>query len=866
MKMLIDTCAGAGKDCWEILTRFLPEEAAEVRSANAKCAEVKSASANSAGVKSAEVKSANAKSSGTKSADVKCLQIELKEMDGTPVRKKCFFLENGAGTCRMEIKGVRPWSPLKPYRYRVVVSQITGESAGRQGQISDVSGQISESCGQEGREEIISACIGFRNIKKSGSEIFWNGEKVRLKGICYREKPGTDIEVQRRDLIFFKKAGINYIRSIYGPFSQGMLELCDELGFWTEDTAPLYGIGDTMPATQNSPVHLEEQYMGPFRKMVEESFSHVSILLWSLGHDCVWGSNFRQMYRYIKSVDGQRLVNFHLPMTIPEEEPAMDVWSVHYIDWRQAMDEHFDQMVIFHTPGAHNEIGYATGRAEGCQMPVLHDIYAPIPCHNLEQIERDPGIREFWGESLKRFCTRMDACPGCLGGAVLAAVDEDGEALDGQGHPIGELTDLKWGILDAGHNPKPEYHHVRMAYQEKRPFVKRELPGYMEVSNGRFTYLFSRETCLLEKALADGAEVLTGGPYLQATRLKLEPWEGKGTEILIMADGNALAVLRGCYGRVCEVTFTLTLYPDGKIKTEYEIDKLAAFMPHTVKAGIGLDPGGLDERGVAYRTAAGMDELSWIRKGLWDWYPKEHIGAESGRADINMQEAFRSMKHHILNATLVRQADGARVQAVSDGSHSVRLEAWPDECMVVNDRDERISYQGQWQHMDDGCGNFRDTETLSRYKGDSYTFTFTGTGIAVYGPTDILYGKSRFFLDGELAGEEVSQYPKAAEFPVMSQGYEKRYRVCLFHISELEDGEHTLRAEVLGEKEKAAQDTYVSLDHMIVESPRYPLSQRLIINNDFNYTRLVQGNYMRDKVELKAGIKDGCMICIGRES
>ena len=49
----------------------------------------------------------------------------------------------------------------------------------------------------------------------------------------------------RRDLELFKAAHVNFIRSIYYPFSEKMLELCDEMGFWVENTAPFYELGQT---------------------------------------------------------------------------------------------------------------------------------------------------------------------------------------------------------------------------------------------------------------------------------------------------------------------------------------------------------------------------------------------------------------------------------------------------------------------------------------------------------------------------------------------------------------------------------------------------------------------------------------------
>ena len=860
MKIFINTDAGNGSDTWQLLVHWVMTEeeltCTEGGQSEPECGLPEDGQPEPEGSLSECGQTGTERGlpePGRTGNSIGFMQVRIEEAgtgeDGTGAQalsRADFLLSGCEGTCRVQVKGVKPWSPAEPALYMACIIY---------------------SCG--GRETKVQERIGFRSIEKDGNKVFWNGEQIRLKGICYREKPGMAEDVLRRDLMLFKEADINYLRSIYGPFSQTMLGLCDELGFWTEDTAPLYGIGDSRPATQNSPAHLETDYMGPFRKMTEESFSHVSILLWSLGHDCIWGSNFRKMYQYIKGLDDIRLINFHLPMTIPDEEPQMDVWSVNYIDWRQPMDEHYDQMVIFHTQGAHNEIGYATGRAQDYTMPVLHDIYAPVPCRNLSQIERDPGIREFWGESLKRHWDKMESTPGCLGGAILAAIDEDGDALDGRGAAIPEIRDIKWGILDTGHNPKPEYHHVKMVYREHPDLVKKELPGEVVVTNRIYEYHFSRNSCLLTGAYARGTKVLESGPCLQATRLKLGKWQGKSLEILTagpgISQGAALVTIRGSYGSVCDIEFTMMLFPDGKIRTEYEVLKLSAFMPHTVKAGIGLDPGGLDERGIAFRTAGQMDRFSWEREGLWDWYPEGHPYARSGSADSSEKENFHGMKHHIRRAVLSGEDSGAMIQVHSDGSHSVRLEDWPDDRMVTDDRDSAVVYEGSWLQMDDGCGNNMDTETMSAVAGDTASFRFEGTGVSVYGPTDIMYGKCDFILDGVTAAEGVSQYPKPVEFMTMSRGYEKRYRVCLFTVSGLEDKEHLLEVKVRGDKEPGAQDTYTSIDCFIVESPSCPVSQRLVINNDFNYTRLVQGNYMNDKVELKAGKREGCTISIGRE-
>lgn len=137
------------------------------------------------------------------------------------------------------------------------------------------------------------------------------------------------------------------------------------------------------------------------------------MLLWSLGHDCAWGVNFGIIRDRIRELDDIRLMTFHLPMSIPEEEPQMDVWPVHDIDWRLPFDKTYDQMVIFHTPGAENEIGYMIADAD-YPVPVLHEVWSPVVCHNRDEIQRDPGIRDFWGKSIHTFVENQLGLQGAL--------------------------------------------------------------------------------------------------------------------------------------------------------------------------------------------------------------------------------------------------------------------------------------------------------------------------------------------------------------------------------------------------------------------------------------------------------------------
>lgn len=811
-------------------------------------------------------------------------------------------IEEGTSEVVFSCSDVRLWDVEHPWLYRAVVKVTVKEN------------QI-DYCEKK---------IGFRTLERVGKQLLWNHQPLKLKGICYRERE-NDWKGTCHDLELFSRANINFIRSIYAPFSSKLLEKCDEMGILVENTAPFYDIGQSKPATQDLP-HCQKMWQDSTWDMLENG-SHVSILIWSLGHDCAWGANFRKAAETIRSMDGVRPLTFHLPMSIPEEDTPIDVWPVHYVDWKQPFDACFDQMVIFHTPGAENEIGYMEARKEQ-ELPVLHEVWSPIACHNRAEIRQDGGVRNFWGESIRRFVQKSYETKGCLGGAVLAGVDEDG-SFEGMGQ-------YAWGILDENHCKKWEYELLKEAYspvklsayrsstgkikveiQNQWMFtdlsecvlvmngtivqgvVLRGQPGsvtsyeieamkseevtisvesktrrcygtvtcgienaskeksylllpleeaetmsigetedgrYLCVSNSIFKFVFNKETFLLERATVKGENILAGGPFLNTTGLLLGKWIGKSLNAKYDHD-CVLVTIEGSYENVLDVRFLLRITGNGALNTSYEVLELYRHMPHTVKAEIGMCPGGLNEKGVAYMVAEGFDQLVWngkARGSIWD------------------------SQHHMKGVVLTN-ATGVGIEVIGEEKNgSIRLEQAHQitKEAIINDRDGRMIFNGNWHEMDDYCGNYAGTETLSREAGDTMKISFKGKGICLYGPLDMNYGYCDIYLDGQLVTENVSQYLDKVDFPGVSRGYEKQYGLCLYQVHDLVEGEHELLVSVKGTSPEGAQNTYTSIDYAVLEGESYPVGIRLNVNQDYNYTRLVRGCYKRAKVELIPGVRE----------
>ncbi len=762
------------------------------------------------------------------------LTARLDGADGQPLQQ--WTLDPHANEIELPCPDIQGWSAESPALYTLTL-ELSWDGCVR---------------------EAVRLHVGFTAIDRADPMIYWNGAPLKLLGVNYREPTLSEGRDLAAELTLLKEANVNFLRSLYAPFSEECLTLCDQLGFYVEQCAPLWGVGQEIAATQNTPDDAAA-YLSQFAETLLPALSHPCVALWSLGGDSTWGSNFRQGYRLVKAIEARRPVTFHYPMTMPEEEPELDIWPVTYVDHRQPMDTRYDQMIIFHTHGAHNEIGYEVGSAPQSAKPVLHAAFALPPCYNRDEIARDPGIHEFWGESILRFAEKMRATPGCLGGAVMAAVDEDGTFSP-------RLAGHHWGVLDAKGHPKPEYHHLKMAFAGEAP----RLPGPQEAmptlpvddpytlsedalsvqfSNRRFHFRFSKAAGLLTEAACEGASLLIGGPFLQATRLTLPTWKGRIERAEITANGSKISLL-GQYGAVLRARFTLSIGMDGSLRTRCDILTLSRHMPHSVKAGIGIDPGGLNELGIAYIAAPDCQSLCWARNTLWARYPEDHIGRAEGIAQRADVLDFSSMKHHIRRAAL--SYPKGRIEVWPEGPLSLRLEEMDDPLYVLDDRNARIQYHGLWREMDDACGNFADTESLSDEVGASFRCDFTGTGIRVYGPKDFIYGLGEASVD-RCAPVRFSQYLDAVDLPGASRGYEKRYGLLLYEATGLLEGPHTLTVRVLGEKPAGAQGAYVSLDRIVIESEQAKKPLRLILNTDFNYCRLVRGNYMRDRVTLAAG-------------
>lgn len=300
--------------------------------------------------------------------------------------------------------------------------------------------------------------IGFREIHYGGKDgtaankVYVNAKEVKLRGTCrhdvsYDLGRSTTREQDYAEALAYKKANINFIRTSHYPISENLLDACDELGIYVEQESAVCFQG----VWGNQILNSEADYLNQFTEMIERDRNRASILIWSLGNESDFETTpaFRTEYNYVKVVETTRPVIFSFPDTVRTSPKPYDIYSIHYAN--------------------------VSGNLGRANEPVLHDEFAHIPCYNLDELQRDVNVRNFWGESIKKGWENLFTADGGLGVALWGGIDDvfyipDGTSERWQKHSDGQTAGYgEWGsVLDAYMREKPEAYLTKKAYSPVR--------------------------------------------------------------------------------------------------------------------------------------------------------------------------------------------------------------------------------------------------------------------------------------------------------------------------------------------------------------------------------------------------------------
>ena len=206
-------------------------------------------------------------------------------------------VKNGVAKYQLRVKNVRKWSAETPNLYTLVVSPI-------------------QNGGMYLPYEIVQVKVGFRKVEIKNKQFLVNGQPVLLKGADRHEidpDEGYNVSEQRmiQDIMMMKRMNINAVRTCHYPDDPRWYDLCDKYGLYVvaEANQESHGFQYGDDAAAKKP-EFAKQIMERNQHNVSMFYNHPSIVTWSMGNETVMGDNFLKAYKWIKSQDKTRPVQY----------------------------------------------------------------------------------------------------------------------------------------------------------------------------------------------------------------------------------------------------------------------------------------------------------------------------------------------------------------------------------------------------------------------------------------------------------------------------------------------------------------------------------------------------------------------------
>ena len=291
--------------------------------------------------------------------------------------------------------------------------------------------------------EVISVKTGFRKIEMKNSQLLINGQPILLKGANRHEmdpKTGYYISRERmlQDIRIMKENNINSVRTCHYPDNNLWYELCDEYGLYVVAEANIesHGMGYGDQTLAKNPeyalAHLERN-----QRNIQRSYNHPSVITWSLGNEAGFGPNFKACYKWIKSEDKSRPVQYEQA----HGNEYTDIYCPMYLDYEKS--EKFAQSDAT-KPLIQCEYAHAMGNSQG-------------------------GFKEYW-DLIRKY-------PKAQGGFIWDFVDQsihwknkDGIDIYGYGGDFNryDASDYNFcdnGLISPDRIPNPHMDEVAYFYQ-----------------------------------------------------------------------------------------------------------------------------------------------------------------------------------------------------------------------------------------------------------------------------------------------------------------------------------------------------------------------------------------------------------------
>ena len=354
------------------------------------------------------------------------------------------------GWLTAKVRNPHKWSAETPYLYTLHLSLV------------DSMGNVVEQ---------VQTKVGFRQLEIKDGRLLVNGKPVRLRGVNRHEMDPVTGHVMTeermlQDILLMKRANINAVRTCHYPNTERWYALCDSIGLYVMDEADIeeHGLRGQLASDPSwAPAWIDRT-----QRLVVRDRNHPSVVMWSLGNEAGWGSNFALTAAWIHEYDPTRFVHYEGAQGTGAEaygwhgDPkSVDVISRFY---PRTQDDYLNPGVADNNmerpENARWERLLSIARDDSDQRPVLTSEYAHAMGNALG------NFKEYWDEIYSH--------PRMLGGFIWEWADEgifktqNGKRMVAYGGDFGDVPNLKAfcvkGIVSSDRETTPKYDEVKAVY------------------------------------------------------------------------------------------------------------------------------------------------------------------------------------------------------------------------------------------------------------------------------------------------------------------------------------------------------------------------------------------------------------------
>jgi len=358
-------------------------------------------------------------------------------------------------TLQLPVSQPHLWSAESPALYRTVISLLAGDGSVVEAEAFDV---------------------GFRQVTIEQGLLKLNGKALLIRGANRHEHhpergQAIDEATMLRDIQLMKQHNFNAVRCSHYPNHPLWYRLCDRYGLYVVDEANIETHGmQPMNRLADDPAWFAAMSERVTR-MVQRDRNHACIIIWSLGNESGHGSNHDALYRWVKSTDSTRPVQYEGGGA---DSAATDIICPMYA--RVDQDQPFPAVPKW---SIKKWIGLP-----GEDRPLILCEYAHAMGNSLG------GYAKYW-QAFRQH-------PRLQGGFVwdwvdqsLTRYDEEGQPWQAYGGDFGDTPNDRQfcmnGLVFADRTPHPALYEAQHAQQFFQFSVEKENPLAFEVSS---EYLF----------------------------------------------------------------------------------------------------------------------------------------------------------------------------------------------------------------------------------------------------------------------------------------------------------------------------------------------------------------------------------------